>query len=79
MNILQIIPCTKDVYARFFCQLKDSKEIWTEKVVCFALIENNQGDYDSKKVVGMIAGEEIQVAEFDDYFIEYTDTPFDNR
>ena len=79
MNILQIIPCTKDLYARFFWKFEDYKEIWTEKVVCFALIENDQGDYDSKKVVGMIAREQIEVAEFDDKFTEYDDTPFDNR
>ena len=77
MNILQIIPCTKDVYVlHYHAELKERR---TDKVVCFALIENNRGDQDSKKVVGMIAGYGIQIAEFKDTFDGYTDTPCDNR
>jgi hypothetical protein len=73
MNIIQIIPCTEDIYVS--CYDREHNSRWKEKVICFALIENNRGDHDSKKVVGMIAGDGIEIVEFEDWFDGYTTVP----
>ncbi len=69
--ILQIIPCTHDLYA---CYKGENGTISHVKVICLALVEEKDGDETVRRVVGMSHCEdEIESVEDFDNFIEYVE------
>lgn len=74
--IIQIIPCSTELYARF----KQGDGEFTTRIVCMALVEETEGGITYRSVVGMDACDDvISAVEGNVNFLGYTDEPLAAR
>jgi hypothetical protein len=74
--ILQIIPCSSELYARF----KQGDGEFQSRVICLALVEEKEGSEIYRRVVGMDWCEgEISSVETNANFLGYSDKQDNNQ
>lgn len=71
-TILQIIPCPVELWARY----KQKDDEFSTRVICLALIEEEEDGYTCRRVVGMDwCSDEISLVESNANFLSYSDKP----